>query len=279
MLVPVILLFLQAQYWHGEAGVAKRFSPPKNAKILGGHDIDITEAPYQVSISFAGEHTCGGTLIDKDIVLTSSDCIGKLDSVDLSYFRIRVGSSTVDDGGYLHKIEKVVIHPRHKVLTYNLAVVKLSTPVTFSDKVQAIQMKEQGEEVADGENVRITGWGMNEELDWPEMLQMVEVQTINWDECVRAYDPPPESMSLPTYSIITPQMMCAGVAAADKSLSGGDEGGPLVHDGKLAGVALGSFYLLFDPDTYRYYPDQVYTKVSALRSWIDQTVQNITSHY
>lgn len=82
--------------------------------------------------------------------------------MDLSYFRIRVGSSTVDDGGYLHEIEKVVIHPRHKVLTYNLAVVKLSTPVTFSDKVQAIQMKEQGEEVADGENVRITGWGMNE---------------------------------------------------------------------------------------------------------------------
>lgn len=62
-------------------------------------------------------------------------------------------------------------------------------------------------------------------------------------------------------------------------LKQGDEGGPLVHDGKLAGVALGSFYLLFDPDTYRYYPDQVYTKVSALRSWIDQTVQNITSHY
>ncbi|KAL0860404.1 hypothetical protein ABMA27_009798 [Loxostege sticticalis] len=256
MLIPVILLFLQAQYWHGDARVVKPMSPTKNAKILGGHDIDITEAPYQVSVHLLGQYLCGGVLVDKDIVLTST--YAEFYSSHPAQFKIRAGSSIIDEGGELYQVEKIVIHPYHHVVTYDLAVLKLSKPVALSDKVAAIPMMESGEEVPDGANLQVTGWGLNENEDWPVMLQRVEVSKVNWDLCLYQLDP----------NALTEADLCAGVPAGDKGFYVGDEGGPLVYNGKLAGVS--SRYI----DTI----DQVYTKVSALRSWIDETIQNMTSH-
>ncbi|KAL0810794.1 hypothetical protein ABMA28_010111 [Loxostege sticticalis] len=270
MLIPVILLFLQAQYWHGDARVVKSMSPTKNAKILGGHDIDITEAPYQVSVHVFGIYLCGGVLVDKDIVLTSAYFSNFFPSHP-ALFKIRAGSSIIDEGGELYQVEKIVVHPYHRVLTYDLAIFKLSKPVTLSDKVAPIPMMESGEEVPDGANLHVTGWGMTENEDWPVMLQRVEVTKVNWDLCLYQLDP----------NALTEADLCAGVPAGDKGFYRGDKGGPLVYNGKLAGVS--SRYITTmevgpDNTTIPRLPDQVYTKVSALRSWIDETIQNMTSH-
>ncbi|KAL0860405.1 hypothetical protein ABMA27_009799 [Loxostege sticticalis] len=186
-------------------------------------------------------------------------------------FKIRAGSSIIDEGGELYQVEKIVIHPYHHVITYNLAVFRLSKPVTLSDKVAPIPMMESGEEVPDGANLQVTGWGFNENEDWPVMLQRVEVPKVNWDLCLYQLDP----------EALTEANLCAGVPAGDKGFFGGDEGGPLVYNGKLAGVS-SHFITIMEirPDniTFSRLPDQVYTKVSALRSWIDETIQNMTSH-
>ncbi|KAL0860411.1 hypothetical protein ABMA27_009805 [Loxostege sticticalis] len=263
MLIPVILLFLQAQYWHGDARVVKPMSPTKNAKIFGGHDIDITEAPYHVSVQIWGVHSWGGVLVDKDIVLTSA-FFSNIFPSHPALFKIRAGSSIIDEGGELYQVEKIVIHPYHHMDTYDLAVLKLSKPVAFSDKVAAIPMMESGEEVPDGANLQVTGWGLTENEDWPVMLQRVEVTKVNWDRCLYQFDP----------FALTEADLCAGVPAGDKGFYGADEGGPLVYNGKLAGVS--SRYI--DIIEGGFLPDQAYTKVSALRSWIDETIQNMTSH-
>lgn len=43
-------------------------------KIVGGVDIDIREAPYQVSLQYFGAHICGGAIISKDYVITAAHC-------------------------------------------------------------------------------------------------------------------------------------------------------------------------------------------------------------
>ncbi|KAL0810795.1 hypothetical protein ABMA28_010112 [Loxostege sticticalis] len=271
MLVPVILLFLQAQYWHGEAGVVKPMSSTKNAKLIGGHDIAISDAPYQVSLHFKGKYKCSAVLVDVDIVLTSAECFIGI-SRNPAHYKIRVGSNSIHEGGWLHDVKKIVIHPRYHVLTFNIALVK--TASVFSQEVTpviivgVIPMMEQGEEVPDGANVQVTGWGLTQEQTWPKVLQMIEVQTVNWQTCVYELDP----------FVITKEMMCAGVAEPDKTgFYEGDWGVPLVYNGKLAGLS-NYFYRRRGVQKF-FYPTQSYTKVSAFRNWIAETIQNMTSHF
>ena len=43
--------------------------------IFGGTPIDISDAPYQVSLEFGGNHGCGGAIINSEWVLTAGHCI------------------------------------------------------------------------------------------------------------------------------------------------------------------------------------------------------------
>ncbi|KAL0810802.1 hypothetical protein ABMA28_010118 [Loxostege sticticalis] len=269
MLIPVLFLLFQA-LWLGEAGVAVL----KNAKfIIGGTDIDITEAPYQVSIYRKGHFGCAGALIAKDIVLTAATCITDRDNYyqppgeNATFFKVRVGSSQVGEGGEYHHVSKFAVHPRmaeeeyERIPNNDIAILWLSKPVTFSDKIAAVPMKDKNEEIEEGEVTQVTSWGFSGD---EFTLQKIMVQTVNATKCKRQVG-----------QRITPQMMCAGTPRGDKGFCYKDLGAPLVHNGKLAGLA--SYFEKYRCVS-RGFPSQVYAKVSAMRSWIDEAIQNNKSN-
>jgi secreted trypsin-like serine protease len=43
-----------------------------DGKIVGGKEINISDAPYQISLQYYGSHICGGSLIGENWVLTVS---------------------------------------------------------------------------------------------------------------------------------------------------------------------------------------------------------------
>lgn len=45
-----------------------------DGRIVGGVDIRIEEAPYQVSLQYFNEHMCGGSIISKSFVVTAAHC-------------------------------------------------------------------------------------------------------------------------------------------------------------------------------------------------------------
>lgn len=45
-----------------------------DGRIVGGYVIDITEAPYTVSLRYVTSHFCGGSIIDERWILTAAHC-------------------------------------------------------------------------------------------------------------------------------------------------------------------------------------------------------------
>ncbi|KAI8423583.1 hypothetical protein MSG28_012669 [Choristoneura fumiferana] len=229
----------------------------EDVRIVGGDDIDISEAPYQVSLVNRGQHSCGGTIISEDIIVTAAHCIYGSNPLN---FQVRVGSSSSQEGGTLIQVADFMYHPKfsYTKMDSDIGLLKLKTPLEFSDTVKPIGMVGHGEEIDDGALTEVSGWGAIEEGGGkPRTLQKVSVPKVNEHVCNAAY--------APMYSI-TPRMLCAGVPSGGKDACQGDSGGPLVHNGRLAGVV--SWGIGCARPTY----PGVYAKVSALRTWVDDNI-------
>ncbi|XP_045507027.1 vitellin-degrading protease-like [Colias croceus] len=229
----------------------------EDTRIVGGEDVDITEVPYQVSLMFRGRHTCGGAIISNDLVITAAHClVGSLPS----NLQIRAGSSSSRTGGEIYQVGDYVYHSNftYSRMDCDIGVLWLSQPIEFNERVAPIDLYEQDEEIEDGDETIVTGWGnLREGGGSPQTLQIVSVPTVSEGMCSRAYSP--------LYRI-TKSMLCAGVPEGGKDACQGDSGGPLVHDGKLAGIV--SWGLGCARPNY----PGVYAKVSHLRDWIDDQV-------
>ncbi|CAK1589578.1 unnamed protein product [Parnassius mnemosyne] len=227
-----------------------------DVRIVGGEDIDITKAPFQVSLVRKGRHSCGGSIIANDLILTAAHCVTGTSPSD---YTVRVGSSSSQIGGELYSVGDLKWHPNftYTEMDSDVALLWLSRPLQYSESVAPIDMLELNEELLDGEITMVSGWGnLREGGGNPYTLQMVLVPIVNSDACGKAYSP--------AYTV-TSNMICAGIPEGGKDACQGDSGGPLVHNGRLAGVVswgLGCARPNFPG---------VYAKVSALRNWIDET--------
>ncbi|CAH2058067.1 unnamed protein product, partial [Iphiclides podalirius] len=199
----------------------------EDVRIVGGEDIDITIAPYQVSLLKYGRHSCGGAIIAEDIILTAAHCIYNTNSEGYS---VRVGSSSNQKGGDLYPVGDLMWHPNftYTEMDSDIALIWLSKPIQFKDEVAPIDLLMMGEEIQDGDITMVSGWGnIREGGGYPSTLQMVLVPKVNSNECHEAYS----SM----YSI-TSTMLCAGIREGGKDACQGDSGGPMVYNGRLAGI-------------------------------------------
>lgn len=241
--------------------------PPKpqlDGRIVGGYAINITQAPWQVSLQRYGSHFCGGSIISEKWIVTAAHCTN-IRSNDENSISVRAGSSQESKGGNLHSVKRIVQNSRFQGSNndYDFSLLELVEPLKFDETKQPIKLHDFDEIFADDSTCLVSGWGSTQNSSESRLqLRAAEVPIVNFQRCAKAYEPF-------IGHGITPRMICAGFEKqGGKDACKGDSGGPLAAISKVDGtprlVGIVSWgYGCAKPN----YPG-VYSRVLAARDWI-----------
>ena len=203
-------------------------------QVVGGTAVANGEYPFMASVQErkkgqppAKEHFCGGTLIDRDSVLTAAHCAAYIKrEIPARKLRIVVGVTVLNsDQGQARGIRSLRVHPRYhggRSAAYDAAVIELDRPVRF-DPIK-LATTDQNSLERPGRKARIAGWGNTIQQTPPFYLEpdsypnRMRAATVPLVSDVRAED---------VYeSSYVPRLMVA--AGEDgKDTCDGDSGGPM----------------------------------------------------
>ncbi|KAL0267410.1 UNVERIFIED_CONTAM: hypothetical protein PYX00_009688 [Menopon gallinae] len=176
-----------------------------------------------------------------------------------SSLAVRTGSSRRQSGGAVHKVSRILMHPRYNSNTndYDVGLLYLASNIQLGGNSRAISII--GSEPTSG-RLLLSGWGDLREganAGSPNLMS-VEVNIVSRSSCEKAYASAVK---------ITPRMFCGGAPGKDSCQ--GDSGGPAVVGGKLAGVV--SFGIGCARPNY----PGVYANLanSDIRQWIKQNAK------
>ncbi|KAH8255603.1 hypothetical protein KR038_007091 [Drosophila bunnanda] len=222
-------------------------------RIIGGHETEIDEAPWQVSLQANGMHTCGGSIYSTTIIITAAHCVHGVKTGTLS---IRAGSSKHNSGGILIEVAALKYHEKFDKVTgdNDVAVILLKEALPLNLYIQSIPLAET--DPAEGSRALSTGWGLRSGLILSTHLLGVTLPIIDYESCLKTAPPG-----------ITNVMICA--AAPGKDSCSGDSGGPLVSGGELVGIVSFGWGC-----SHPKYPG-VYADVAKLRPWLLQAINRI----
>ncbi|KAJ4940197.1 hypothetical protein JOQ06_026506 [Pogonophryne albipinna] len=252
-------------------------SPIVENRIVGGMDAIDGAWPWQVDIQLMTPvgHICGGSIISEYWVLSAAHCFPN--PSDLSSYVVYVGRYRLN-GWNLHEstysVSRVVI-PSGYSEPHNgkdLALVQLSSPVTWSDYVQPVCLPDSGTLFPGGLLCFVTGWGNvrdNVPLQGLGTLQEVEVPIISQSSCQEMYQTHPTEQVDILYD-----MICAGYQKGGKDSCQGDSGGPLVCK-MVNGTWVQAGVVSFGLGCAQENQPGVYARVTSYSSFIRDAVPGI----
>jgi secreted trypsin-like serine protease len=248
---------------------------PDTTKIVGGKDAIPYSWPWQVAlfkkpIFGSAYQFCAGTIIDPQWVLTAGHCFYGSDK-NPAPFSVKLGvfNKTRDDepGEQEVGLSEIHVNPQYdpSKITFDVTLLKLESPITYSDHISPICLPAQGEALPDaGSDTWVTGWGATSQggPDSPTLKQ-VSVPVVSDDDCKAAYPG----------QIYTDTQFCAGFPQGGKDSCQGDSGGPVVYqDPKTKNwKQIGITSWGYGCAQAKYYG--VYSKVSAYIDFINQYVK------
>ncbi|CAG9116361.1 unnamed protein product [Plutella xylostella] len=207
------------------------------SRISGGINADISDYPFVVQLErdntgSGWSQTGGGVLINNLNFITAAHKFTDASFKGPNSFRIRAGSNKRNSGGTTYSIRTITIHPEfaeEAERDADIAVVRLTRAVEFTDLVSPAALYGGSYEVPEGSEVTVVGWGKTGPLDAKpsELLQELTLHTINYDECAARYG-----------FGVTPNMICYGNLDSDERDSPcfGDAGGPVIYNGGVIGL-------------------------------------------
>ncbi|XP_039992204.1 serine protease 33 [Xiphias gladius] len=250
--------------------------PLMENRIVGGMDAEDGAWPWQVDVQTVSDgHICGGSIITESWVLSAAHCFPN--PSDVSSYIIYAGRyqlNGINQHQSSHRVSQVVIPSGYSEphSGKDLALVQLSSPVTWSDHVRPVCLPTSSTLFPSGMLCSVTGWGnIRDDVPLPGVgtLQEVQVPIISKSSCQEMYQMNPTEQVDILYD-----MICAGYQEGGKDSCQGDSGGPLVCqmvNGTWVQAGVVSFGLGCA------HPNQpgVYTRLTSYSSFISDTIQEI----
>ncbi|KAM5193887.1 transmembrane protease serine 9-like [Mantella aurantiaca] len=229
------------------------------ARVVNGENAVSGSWPWQVSLQDnTGFHFCGGSLMNSLWVVTAAHC-----GVTTNH-RVIIGEfdqSSNAEPIQTKTIGRVFRHAQYNSLTIvnDITLIKLSSAATFSNRVAPVCLAATADVFNGGERCVTTGWGYTNAATQakPAKLQQVALPLLTNTECQRYWG-----------TRIQATMICAGASGASSCM--GDSGGPLVCERNGAWTLAG--IVSWGSSSCATSSPGVYARVTALRSWVDQTV-------
>ena len=132
--------------------VFSKDTPGNMEKNVGGEEAEKGRFPYQVALTNGGMQYCGGTLVDKDWVLSAAHCSGNSDTVS-------IGRHDLTDDS--EKFESIEIDWETKHPDYNdfslqndFMMIKLKESSSF----EPVQLNDGSIDLPSGSHVTVMGW-------------------------------------------------------------------------------------------------------------------------
>ncbi|XP_013793100.1 limulus clotting factor C-like [Limulus polyphemus] len=178
---------------------------------------------------------CGGALLNEKWIITAAHCVtysATAEIIDPSQFKFYLGKYYRDDSkddDYVQVREAIEIHvnPNYDPgnLNFDIALIQLKTSVALTTRVQPICLPTDlttRENLKEGALAVVTGWGLNENNTYSEMIQQAVLPVVAASTCEQGY----QDSGLPL--TVTENMFCAGYKQGRYDACSGDSGGPLV---------------------------------------------------
>ncbi|XP_023587962.1 chymotrypsin-C [Trichechus manatus latirostris] len=246
------------------------FPPNIAARVVGGENAVAHSWPWQISLQYFANgtwwHTCGGTLIANNFVLTAAHCIS-----DSLIYRVGLGKNNLsvkdEEGSLFVGVDTIFVHERWNsfLIRNDIALIKLAKSVELSDTIQVACLPEKDSVLPQDFPCYVTGWGRLW-TDGPiaEELQQGLLLVVKHATCRRL-----DWWGL----LVTNKMVCAGGDGV-VSACNGDSGGPLNCQAENGSwevhgiVSFGSGRGCNIPKK-----PTVFTRVSAYIDWIKKKLQ------
>ncbi|XP_030649807.1 polyserase-2-like [Chanos chanos] len=262
----VVLVTLFAKGAHFQSDVSVCGQPPLNTKIVGGQDAPPGAWPWQVSLHRSDGHFCGGSLINKDWVLSAAHCfLSSLNALDVTVYLGRQRQKGNNSNEVFRSVSQIIIHPDYNSVTFNndVSLLCLSSSVTFTDFIRPVCLAAADSVFHSGTDSWVTGWGNTASgvsLPSPQTLQEVEVPVVGNRQCNCLYG----------VGRIKNNMICAGLLAGGKDSCQGDSGGPMVS--KQGSRWIQSGVVSFGRGCAQANFPGVYARVSQYQDWINSQI-------
>uniref|UniRef100_A0A8C3X725 Transmembrane serine protease 13 n=1 Tax=Cyanoderma ruficeps TaxID=181631 RepID=A0A8C3X725_9PASS len=143
-----------------------------SGRIIGGKETSVNKWPWQVSVQYGPIHICGGTIIDAQWVLTAAHCFFIMKILD--DWKVYGGVSDLKQPMEGIPVSQVIINSNYSDDhdDYDIALMKLSRPLTLSGEVRPACLPMYGQRFLTGRSCFITGFGKTRENEGEGRLRL-----------------------------------------------------------------------------------------------------------
>jgi len=231
-------------------------SPAK--RVVGGMDAMEGQFPFVLSLRFNEVHSCGATLMGATRAVTVAHCVSGV----ISTYTVLAGavdrSVAECDTCVFRNVSDVSRHPNfannpNVGFPNDVAVLTFDAAIEQNVNIVYAALAAPADGTYNGSTCVIAGWGRTEPAgNLPQILQYGEVTVISTSKCTEIWGS----------SRIYTGHICAVSSAISPCT--GDDGSPLVCNGKVAGV-----HSWGDGQCTIANPN-VNSRISYYRTWIEQ---------